>query len=92
MQEKLKQLELLVSQVAARQQQTQAQNTALHQKVRQLEENLDKLRTVETEVKTLREWKRTTQQTLKRLLVKVDKEIQKSRQDENAPPLIERFR
>lgn len=85
MQEKLKQLELLVSQVAARQQQTQAQNTALHQKVRQLEENLDKLRTVETEVKTLREWKRTTQQTLKRLLVKVDKEIQKSRQDENAP-------
>lgn len=85
MQEKLKQLELLVSQVAARQQQTQAQNTALHQKVRQLEENLDKLRMVETEVKTLREWKRTTQQTLKRLLVKVDKEIQKSRQDENAP-------
>lgn len=85
MQEKLKQLELLVSQVAARQQQTQAQNTALHQKVRQLEENLDKLRTVETEVKTLREWKRTTQQTLKRLLVKVDKEIQKSHQDENAP-------
>ncbi len=85
MQEKLKQLELLVSQVAARQQQTQAQNTALHQKIRQLEENLDKLRTVETEVKTLREWKRTTQQTLKRLLVKVDKEIQKSRQDENAP-------
>lgn len=85
MQEKLKQLELLVSQVAARQQQTQTQNTALHQKVRQLEENLDKLRTVETEVKTLREWKRTTQQTLKRLLVKVDKEIQKSRQDENAP-------
>lgn len=85
MQEKLKQLELLVSQVAARQQQTQSQNTALHQKVRQLEENLDKLRTVETEVKTLREWKRTAQQTLKRLLVKVDKEIQKSRQDENAP-------
>lgn len=85
MQEKLKQLELLVSQVAARQQQTQAQNVALHQKVRQLEESLDKLRTVETEVKTLREWKRTTQQTLKRLLVKVDKEIQKSRQDENAP-------
>ena len=85
MQEKLKQLELLVSQVAARQQQTQAQNTALHQKVRQLEENLDKLRTVETEVKTLREWKRTTQQTLKRLLVKVDKEIQNSRQDETAP-------
>lgn len=85
MQEKLKQLELLVSQVAARQQQTQAQNTALHQKVRQLEDSLDKLRMVETEVKTLREWKRTTQQTLKRLLVKVDKEIQKSRQDENAP-------
>ena len=85
MQEKLKQLELLVSQVVARRQETQAQNVALRQKIRQLEENLDKLRMVETEVKTLREWKRTTQQTLKRLLVKVDKEIQKSRQDENAP-------
>lgn len=85
MQEKLKQLELLVSQVAARQQQTQAQNTALHQKVRQLEENLDKLRTVETEVKTLREWKRTTQQTLKRLLVKVDKEIQNPARTKTRP-------
>ena len=85
MQEKLKQLELLVSQVVARRQETQAQNVALRQKIRQLEESLDKLRMVETEVKTLREWKRTTQQTLKRLLVKVDKEIQKSRQDENAP-------
>lgn len=85
MQEKLKQLELLVSQVAARQQQTQAQNTALRQKVRQLEESLDKLRTVEADAKALREWKRTAQQTLKRMLVKVDKEIQKARQDENAP-------
>lgn len=85
MQEKLKQLELLVSQVVARRQETQAQNVALRQKIRQLEENLDKLRTVESDVKTLREWKRTAQQTLKRLLVKVDKEIQKSRQDENAP-------
>lgn len=85
MQEKLKQLELLVSQAAARQQETQTQNVALRQKVRQLEESLDKLRTVEADAKALREWKRTTQQTLKRMLVKVDKEIQKSRQDENAP-------
>ena len=85
MQEKLKQLELLVSQVVARRQETQAQNVALRQKVRQLEETLDKLRAAEADAKALREWKRTTQQTLKRLLVKVDKEIQKSRQDENAP-------
>lgn len=85
MQEKLKQLELLVSQVVARRQEAQAQNVALRQKVRQLEETLDKLRAAEADAKVLREWKRTTQQTLKRLLVKVDKEIQKSRQDENAP-------
>ena len=85
MQEKLKQLELLVSQVVARRQETQAQNAALRQKVRQLEETLDKLRAAEADAKVLREWKRATQQTLKRLLAKVDKEIQKSRQDENAP-------
>ena len=85
MQEKLKQLELLVSQVVARRQETQAQNAALRQKVRQLEETLDKLRAAEADAKALREWKRATQQTLKRLLVKVDKEIQKSLQDENAP-------
>lgn len=80
MQEKLKQLELLVSQVMARRKEAEAQNAALRQRVRQLEESAAKLREVESELKALREWKRNTQTALKRLAARVDKEIQKAQE------------
>lgn len=80
MQEKLKQLELLVSQVMARRKEAEAQNAALRQRVRQLEESAAKLREAESELKTLREWKRNTQTALKRLAARVDKEIQKAQE------------
>ena len=51
MQEKLKQLELLVSQVMARRKEAEAQNAALRQRVRQLEESAAKLREAESELK-----------------------------------------
>lgn len=80
MQEKLKQLELLVSQVMARRKEAEAQNAALRQRVRQLEESAAKLREAESELKILREWKRNTQTVLKRLAARVDKEIQKAQE------------
>ncbi len=80
MQEKLKQLELLVSQVMARRKEAEAQNAALRQRVRQLEESAAKLREAESELKALREWKRNTQTALKRLAARVDKEIQKAQE------------
>ncbi len=83
MQEKLKQLELLVSQGMARSKEAEAQNAALRQRIRQLEEASAKLRETESELKTLREWKRNTQTVLKRLAARLDKEIQKAQEKRN---------
>lgn len=82
MQEKLKELELLVSQLLARQKETAAENLALRQRVRILEGNVEKLKGVEAELKTVREWKKNAQTVLKRLAGRLDKEIAKAQQDE----------
>ncbi len=82
MQEKLKQLELLVSQLLARQKDTAAENRALRQRVRILEGNVEKLKSVESELKTVREWKKNAQTVLKRVATRLDKEIAKAQEDE----------
>ena len=82
MQEKLKQLELLVSQLAAYQKDTQKENTALKQRVYVLEETVAKLRNAEAEMRTLKEWKKNTQTVLRRLSVRIDKELEKAKQAE----------
>ena len=81
MQEKLKQLELLVTQLLARQKETQGENAALKAKVRTLEDNVEKLKTAESELRALKEWKRNTQAALKRLSAKLDKEIAKAQEE-----------
>lgn len=81
MQEKLKQLELLVSQLLARQKETQGENAALKAKVRTLEDSVEKLKATESELRTLKEWKRNTQAVLKRLSAKLDKEIAKAQEE-----------
>lgn len=81
MQEKLKQLELLVTQLLARQKETQGENAALKAKVRSLEDNVEKLKNTESELRALKEWKRNTQAVLKRLSAKLDKEIAKAQEE-----------
>lgn len=81
MQDKLKQLELLVSQLLARQKETDAENAALKQRVRALEETALKLKPAEAEAKELREWKKGVLLTLKRLESKIDKELQKAKEE-----------
>ncbi len=81
MQEKLKQLELLVTQLLARQKETQGENAALKAKVRTLEDSVEKLKATESELRTLKEWKRNTQAALKRLSAKLDKEIAKAQEE-----------
>ena len=81
MQEKLKQLELLVTQMLARQKETQGENAALKAKVRTLEDSVEKLKATESELRTLKEWKRNTQAVLKRLSAKLDKEIAKAQEE-----------
>jgi len=83
MQEKLKELELLASQLLARQKDTQAQNAALKQRVRVLEEGVEKLKKTEAELRALKEWKKNTQTVLRRLATRVDKELEKAKQEEN---------
>ena len=83
MQEKLKQLELLISQLLARQKETQAENTTLKNRVRVLEDQVEKWKGTEGELRTLKEWKKNTQTTLRRLAAKVDKEIAKAKETEN---------
>ena len=83
MQEKLKELELLASQLLARQKDAQAQNAALKQRVRVLEEGVEKLKKTEAELRALKEWKKNTQTVLRRLAARVDKELEKAKQDEN---------
>lgn len=82
MQEKLKQLELLVSQVLARQKELQGENQALKAKLRTLEDGVDRLKKTESELRSLKDWKRNTQTVLKRLSARLDKEIEKAKEEE----------
>ena len=55
MQEKLKQLELLVSQTLARQKDLQGENAALKARVRALEDGVEKLKETESELRAFKE-------------------------------------
>lgn len=83
MQEKLKQLELLISQTLARQKELATENAALKQRVRVLEENSIKLKEVEASLKELKEWKKNAQIVLRRVHARLEKEIEKAREEEN---------
>lgn len=83
MQEKLKQLELLVSQVLARQKELATENAGLKQRMRVLEENSLKLKEVEASLKEVKEWKKNAQTVLRRLHARLEKEIDKAQQEEN---------
>lgn len=82
MQEKLKQLELLVSQAATRLQNLQSETASLRQKVRLQEDTITRLKESEAELKSLREWKRNTVSALKKLETRIDKEIARAQEEE----------
>ena len=83
MQEKLKELELLISQLLARQKDAQAENAALKQRLRTLEDTVEKLKAAEGEMRALKEWKKNAQAVLRRVSVKIDKELARAREEEN---------
>jgi len=78
MQEKIKELSLLTDQLLSRQKEALRENAALKQRIYVLENSVEKLKQTETELRALKEWKKNTLAVLKRLAVKVDKEIAKS--------------
>ena len=80
MQDKLKQLELLISQAVTRIQTLESEGSSLRQKIRQQEEHLQRLKEAESELKALREWKKNTISVLKKLEARLDKEIARAQQ------------
>ena len=83
MQDKLKQLELLITQALARQKELAGENVSLKNKIRTLEADKQELKEVQTQLRELKEWKKNTQTVLRRLAARVDKELQKARQEQN---------
>ena len=59
---------------------------ALRQKLRQQEETVARLKEGESELKALREWKKSTVSTLKKLQARVEKEITRAQEKRNALP------
>lgn len=78
MQAKLKQLELLISQTLARQKELAGENATLKNRLRILEEGNFQLKELQAQLRELREWKKNTQSVLRRLAVRVDKELEKA--------------
>ncbi|MBR5151673.1 MAG: hypothetical protein IKW71_02430 [Elusimicrobiaceae bacterium] len=77
MQDKLKQLELLVTQTLARQKELAGENATLKNRLRVLEEDRLQLKELQGQLRELKEWKKNTQSALRKLLVRVDKELEK---------------
>ena len=68
MQDKLKQLELLITQTLTRQKELAGENATLKNRLRRLEE--DRLE--------LKEWKKNAQSVLRKVSAKIDKELEKA--------------
>ena len=83
MQEKLKQLELLITQTLARQKELAGENATLKNRLRNLEQNNLELKDLQAELRVLKEWKKNTQNVLRRLAVRVDKELEKAKEEQN---------
>lgn len=81
MQDKIKQLELLISQTITRQKELAGENLALKNKVRQLENDKQELKELQAQLRNLKEWKKSTQTVLRRLLARVDKELEKAQKE-----------
>lgn len=83
MQEKLKQLELLITQTLARQKELAGENATLKNRLRVLEEGNLQLKELQRELRELKEWKKNTQSVLRRLAARVDKELEKAQEEQN---------
>ena len=83
MQEKLKQLELLITQTLARQKELAGENASLKNRLRNLEQGNLELKTLQAQLRELKEWKKNTQTVLRRLAARVDKELEKAKEEQD---------
>ena len=73
--DKYKKLELLVNQMMTRLDEKEAENEVLANKIKMLESSLRINQSTQETVKALTDWKEITTVLLKRLYLKIDKEI-----------------
>lgn len=78
MQDKLKQLELLVTQTLARQKELAGENATLKNRLRVLEEDRLELKQLQHELRELKEWKKNAQSVLRKVVTRIDKELEKA--------------
>lgn len=78
MQDKLKQLELLITQTLTRQKELAGENATLKNRLRVLEEDRLELKEVQQELRELKEWKKNAQSVLRKVSAKIDKELEKA--------------
>lgn len=83
MQEKLKQLELLITQTLARQKELAGENATLKNRLRNLETDSLQLKALQSQLRELKEWKKNTQTVLRKLAARVDKELEKAQEQQN---------
>ncbi|MBR2081958.1 MAG: hypothetical protein IJ876_02975 [Elusimicrobiaceae bacterium] len=81
MQEKLKQLELLITQTLSRQKELAGENASLKNQLRSLEQDNLQLKEFQTQLRELKEWKKNTQTVLRRIAARVDKELEKAKEE-----------
>ena len=79
MQDKLKQLELLITQTLARQKELTGENATLKNRLRVLEEDRLQLKELQRELRELKEWKKNAQSVLRKVTARIDKELEKAK-------------
>jgi translation initiation factor 2B subunit (eIF-2B alpha/beta/delta family) len=90
MDDKYKQLHLLVDQISARLAEAEQENIVLRAKVRALESSLRVMESAQAAAKALKEWKDLTTSILKKLYAKIDKEIERIEARSSAPQIGEK--
>ncbi|MCL2888330.1 MAG: hypothetical protein FWF35_03375 [Elusimicrobia bacterium] len=75
MEDKITQLQALVQQATQRLQSLEAENFTLKNRLRAVESQIERLRGVDEEVRMLRDWKRETLASLKKLHSRIEKEL-----------------
>lgn len=87
MEDKYKQLHLLIDKISARLAQAEEENNLLQAKVRTLESNVKVLQSAQATARALKEWKDITTSILKKLYTKIDREIERIEQQSSTPDL-----
>ncbi|MDR0953690.1 MAG: hypothetical protein LBM71_05925 [Elusimicrobiota bacterium] len=85
--EKYKQLNLLIERVSTRLTSVEEENLVLQAKVRALESSLRLAESAKETAKALKEWKDAATSVLKKLYSKIDKEIEKIENRASSPNL-----